>query len=126
MNLASATFSGKIARIAPSSSKYVGEPADRPWIIWLEVELKKNSTPVLIRFVTKQKPIPYLISEGRIYEGFELTVMGSLSSVSIPTMHNGKKICLYLSEPTIPITENLFYKRTTTYVPTDSVDPVFA
>ena len=40
MNLATATFSGKIARISPANSKSTGEVADRPWIIWLEVELQ--------------------------------------------------------------------------------------
>ena len=114
MNLATATFSGKIARISPVNSKYTGEVADRPWIIWLEVELQQDKKPVLVRFQTKQKPLPYLISEGRIFVEQEFTVMGQLSSISIPTTHSDSKMVIHLKNVSIP-DNYIWYSRVTSY-----------
>ena len=115
LNLATATFCGKIARIAPANSNYQGHTDEQPWKIWLEVQLQKNKQPVLVHFVTKQAKIPYLINCGRIFVGFEMTVMGQLTSVSIPTQHTDGKQVIHLTKPIIP-DEDIYYERTTSYV----------
>ena len=113
-NCATATFSGKVARIAPTNSSYQGDADKRSWIIWLEVQLKKNRTPVLVRFNTTQAPIPWLINAGRIFVGFEMTVMGQLTSVSIPTQHTDSKQVIHLANAFVP-GDDLYYERNTSY-----------
>ena len=114
-NLATATFCGKVARIAPANSKSKAPVDEQSWKIWLEVQLQKDKQPVLVHFTTKQEKIPYLINCGRIFVGFEMSVLGQITSISIPTQHTDGKQVIHLSKPIIP-DENIYYERTTSYV----------
>ena len=123
-SLATATFCGKINRISPKNSK---DPDydDRNWIIWLEVAIGKSN--VLVKFYTNQKPIPWLISQGRIKVGDELSVLGELTSLNFPTSFTDGKPVVHLSGAYVPPTY-LYYDKTTTFVSNiveDLATPVF-
>ena len=116
VDLASLTISGKVSRIA-YANKNDPDSDTRSWIIWLESQLKPKTDPVLVRFTTNQKPVPWLLANNRIYPGFEMTITGSVSSVSIPTQHTEGKVVIHVPNATVCLSDTLYYERTVTYKP---------
>ena len=114
LNLATATFSGKVARIAPTNSKYEGNENDRRWYIWLEVSLAKDKLPIMVKFSTIQQPLPYLIAHGRIYEGFEMSVMGNITNLGLPSRHTDGKQVIFLTNAIVPV-DDIYFEQNTTY-----------